>query len=100
MAIIRISKKQTPNISIYIEKTNDQALINEIAGMLRGLANAIGGFKTNSGKNNQLFREKSPVKMEFNNVENANYFKECVEYYFSEEILENSLKAKRRYRTK
>ncbi len=87
-------KPYSPRVSVYLEgvKVDDR---NEIAGMLRGLMCSIEGWGSIGGVTNDKFEVENPVILEFTSVENAHYFKECVEYYFSEEIL-SSLKVKRR----
>ena len=87
-------KPYSPRVSVYLEgvKNDDR---NEITGMLRGLMCSIEGWGSISGLTNDKFEAESPVILEFTSVENALYFKECVEYYFSDEIL-SSLKVKKR----
>ena len=98
MAIRFDQEKQfTQNLSVYVEDTENDT-IKEIAGMLRGLMCAIEGYSAMSGKTNLHFQENYPVKLEFSSVENANYFKECVEFYFSENVLQQYLRVKRRVR--
>ena len=95
---IRIDQKEySPNVSVYIEDAeNDETVLREIAGMLRGLMCAIEGYKPLTGKTNEHFRENYPVKLSFTTPENACYFKERVKLYFSEEVLRNYLIVKRR----
>lgn len=87
-------KNYAPKVSVHLDgvKDNDRG---EIAGMLRGLMCAIEGWGSISGVTNEVFTN-SPVVLTFSNVENAHYFKSCVEYYFSNEILE-ALKVKKRF---
>jgi hypothetical protein len=90
-------KNYAPKVSVYLDgvKNEDKG---EIAGMLRGLMCAIEGWGSNKGLTNDVF-ENSPVVLEFSNVENAHYFKSCVEYYFSDDILEALEVKKRIYRS-
>lgn len=83
----------SPRVSVHLDgvKPDDRG---EIAGMLRGLMCSIEGWSRISGLTNELFDE-SPVILRFSSADNARYFKEYVEYYFSEDILE-SLRVKRR----
>ena len=63
--------------------------------MLRGLACAIDGFCADFNMTNDRFWGESPVIWPFSTVEKAERFKDCVEYYFDDAILE-ALKVKRR----
>ena len=87
-------KIQSCSVSVDMEDV-DEDDINEIAGMLRGLACSIEGFKSVSGIKNEKFWTERPVKWTFSSVKNANYFRTCVKYYFSKEIL-NDLRVRRR----
>jgi hypothetical protein len=91
-------KDFSPRISVHLDdvKENDR---NEIAGMLRGLMCSIEGWGVISGLTNDKFEYENPVILQFKSVENAHYFKECVEYYFDSEILERLKVKKRVYRT-
>lgn len=71
--------------------------VEEIAGMLRGLACALDGFNAVTGMDNERFWTESPVKWSFSSPEKAALFVDRVKYYFSPEIL-SDLKVKRRYR--
>lgn len=75
-----------PKISVYLDdvKTEDR---DEIASMLRGLMCAIEGWGQISGLTNEYFTSNSPVILNFTRIDNAHYFKSCVEYYFSDDIL-------------
>lgn len=55
---------------------------------------AIEGWGVISGLTNDFFEDDS-VTLKFSSVEKAHYFKSCVEYYFSKDILEK-LTVKRR----
>ncbi len=55
---------------------------------------SIEGWSSISGITNEKFEVQNPVVLEFSNVDNAHYFKGCVEYYFDENILE-ALKLKK-----
>lgn len=66
--------------------------------MLRGLMCAIEGWGINAGLTNELFDDDGSVIVTFSSIEKARYFKECVDYYFDEAILE-SLRVKRRVRS-
>lgn len=91
-----IFKEYTSAINIYLDNVDEDDK-DEIAGMLRGLMCAIEGWGAISGYTNEVFWQNDPVKVWFSNVENAHRFKECVDYYFDDDLLE-SLKAKRVYR--
>lgn len=86
-------KRYPPRVSVYLDNVRDEDK-GEIAGMLRGLMCSIEGWGAISGFTNEVF-ENSPVLLSFSTVENAHYFKSCVEYYFSDKIL-NALKVKKR----
>jgi hypothetical protein len=85
-----------PKISVNMDDV-DQNDRYEIAGMLRGLKVAIEGFKSISGLTNDLFDDDGSVVLTFESIDNARYFKECVDYYFDDAILA-ALKVKRRVR--
>jgi len=89
-----IEKSYSPRVSIYLDDINENDK-PEIASMLRGLKCAIEGWGSISGLTNDRFETESPLILEFNNTDNAHYFKNCVEYYFDETILQ-SLKVKKR----
>lgn len=89
-------KEFLPKISINMDDVLPEDRY-EIAGMLRGLMVAIEGFKSIAGLTNDLFDDDGSVILEFQSIENARYFKECVHYYFDDGILE-ALKVKRRVR--
>ena len=82
------------SVAVYMDDVDDDDR-DEIAGMLRGLACAIDGFRADSNMSNDRFWRVSPVKWPFSSVEKAERFKDCVEYYFDDEIL-RVLKVKRR----
>ena len=82
------------SVRVYMDEVDDDDR-DEIAGMLRGLACAIDGFRADSNMTNERFWRENPVKWPFSTVEKAAHFKDCVEYYFDEEILK-TLKVKRR----
>ncbi len=88
-------KEYSPSLSVYIETPNAEVL-KEISGMLRGLMCSIEGWGAIAGKTNEHFSENNPVKLSFSSVDNAHYFKECVDYYFSQEVLDNYLNVKKR----
>ncbi|NII75379.1 hypothetical protein FHW84_003988 [Dyella sp. SG562] len=83
----------SPAVTVHFDgvKEGDR---DEIAGMLRGLMCAIEGWGVISGLSNDFFDDDA-VTLKFSSVENAHYFKSCVEYYFSEGILKG-LAVKRR----
>jgi hypothetical protein len=89
-------KNYTPRVSVHLDGTKDEDK-GEIAGMLRGLMCAIEGWGSISGFTNEVFTNGSVV-LSFSSVENAHYFKDCVQYYFSDEILETLKVKKRIYR--
>jgi hypothetical protein len=89
-------KGVVPKISVNMDDV-DQNDRYEIAGMLRGLKVAIEGFKSISGLTNDLFDDDGSVVLTFESIDNASYFKECVDYYFDDAILA-ALKVKRRVR--
>jgi len=90
-------KDYTPKVSVYLDdvKEDDKS---EVAGMLRGLMCAIEGWGAISGLTNDVFSCEGPLILSFSTVDNAHYFKSCVEYYFSEGILKG-LKVKKRFRS-
>ena len=87
---------QTPRVSVYMDDVNEDDM-DEIAGMLRGLACAIDGFEGVTNMTNDRFWAESPVIWNFRDAGKAEYFKSCVEYYFAEGIL-GALKVKRRFK--
>lgn len=93
---VHMEREQTERISVYMKDVEEDD-VNEIAGMLRGLACALDGFEGVAGMKNEKFWREKPVKWKFSSVDKANYFKECVEYYFSDEVLD-AMRVKRRYR--
>lgn len=99
---MRISEILEPNfvpkVSVHLDDVQDGDL-NEIAGMLRGLMCAIEGWGPLAGLSNEHFSATSPVILTFSSVENAHYFKSCVEYYFSSDILDALKVKKRAYRS-
>jgi len=88
-----LSGNYSPAVTVHFDGVKDEDR-DEVAGMLRGLMCAIEGWGVISGLTNDFFDEDA-VKLSFSSVDNAHYFKSCVEYYFSEDILER-LKVKRR----
>ncbi len=86
-------KNYAPKVSVYLDDVKKEDR-EEIAGMLRGLMCSIEGWGAISGFTNAVLTN-SPVVLKFSSVKNAHYFKSCVEYYFSNEILE-ALKVKKR----
>ena len=90
-------KNYSPKVSVHLDGIKDEDK-NEIAGMLRGLMCAIEGWGSIRGFTNEVFTN-SHVVLPFSSVENAHYFKGCVEYYFSDEILETLKVKKRVYRS-
>ena len=92
-------KEYTPRVSVYLDDVDEDDK-KEISCMLRGLMCAIEGWGVISGLTNEVFLTKNPVILEFTNVKNAHYFKGCVEYYFSNDILENLKVKKRSFRQK
>ena len=93
---MKIKKERTHRISVHMENV-DKDDVNEIAGMLRGLACALDGYRGVAGMHNKKFWKEEPVKWQFSSVAKADYFKECVEYYFSDDVL-NVMKVKRKFR--
>ena len=90
----RLKYETTRRVSVYMDDV-DVGDRDEIAGMLRGLACAIDGFRADSNITNDRFWQESPVIWPFSTVEKAERFKDRVEYYFDDGILE-ALKVKRR----
>jgi len=84
----------SPRVSVHMEGVKEEDL-EEVAGMLRGLKCSIEGWGSISGMTNDRFINENPLKLHFTSVENAHYFRECVNYYFSDHILE-FLRVKRR----
>ena len=89
-----IEKNYTRRLSVHLDGVKDEDKA-EIAGMLRGLMCAIEGWGVISGLTNDVFSSEGSVILPFSTVENAHYFKNCVEYYFSDDIL-MGLKVKKR----
>lgn len=87
-------KPFVPKISINMDDV-DADDRPEIAGMLRGLMCSIEGWGSIAGLTNDLFEEDGSVVVSFSSIENAHYFKRCVEYYFDGAILD-ALKVRRR----
>ena len=94
---VTFDKNYSPKISVYMDEVKEEDIL-EIAGMLRGLMCSIEGWGAISGVTNEEFETKNPVILRFSSVENAHYFKKCVEYYFDEEILKKLTLKKRVYR--
>ncbi|SDG58513.1 hypothetical protein SAMN05216571_1223 [Onishia taeanensis] len=87
-------KDYTPRIRIDMSRIrNDDK--GEVSSILRGLMCSIEGWGAISGLTNDEFQTRDPLILKFSSVENAHYFKECVEYYFSDDILDR-LEVKRR----
>ena len=95
MPRVVIDRERSNRVSVYMDGVAADDM-DEVAGMLRGLACAINGFQAVSGMNNTRFWTESPVKWEFNTTKDADYFRSCVGFYFSDEILKG-LKVKPRY---
>jgi len=91
------SKEYAPRISVYLDGIKNDDML-EVAGMLRGLMCSIEGWGAISGVTNKKMETSSPIILEFKSVENAHYFKECVEYFFSKNILKELKVKKRVYR--
>jgi hypothetical protein len=87
-------KTYTKNIRVGMEGV-EQGDIAEIASMVRGLMCSIEGWAAIAGLTNDVFENRDPLILNFSSIENAKYFKSCVEYYFSDDILQK-LKVKRR----
>ncbi len=86
----------TPRVSVHMDKVKAEDA-DEIASMLRGLMCAIEGWGSISGLTNAKFSIGSPLILEFSSIKNAHYFKSCVDYYFSDDILEG-IRVKKRVR--
>lgn len=91
-------KPYSPRISVDMDnvKKDDRG---EVAGMLRGLMCSIEGWGAIQGLTNDKFESQNPVILSFSSVENAHYFKSCVEYYFSDDTLSRLSVKRRVYRT-
>lgn len=76
----------TRRLSLHFDGVKEED-INEVAGMLRGLMCALEGWGAISGLDNEKFSEAKPLVLTFKSAENADYFKQCVHYYFSEQVL-------------
>lgn len=88
-------KYYLPDINVYLRDYGlDETEIEEVIGMLRGLANAIEGFNGVSGIDNVKAVNDEKVRFRFSSIEKAYRFKGCIEKYFAEEILEQ-IKAKK-----
>ena len=96
MPRVVIDRERSNRVSVYMDGV-DADDMDEVAGMLRGLACAINGFRVVSDMDNTRFWIESPVKWGFNTTEDADYFRTCVDYYFDDDILKG-LKVKPRYR--
>ena len=88
------AKITTNRVSVYMDDVDDDDK-DEIAGMLRGLACAIDGFRADTNMTNDRFWTESPMIWPFSTVGKAKRFKACVDYYFDDAILQ-ALKVKRR----
>jgi hypothetical protein len=78
-----------PKINVYLRGNGlKKKEIEEVIGMLRGLANAIEGFSAVSGIYNHDAINQDKVRFRFSSVENARRFKGCVEKYFDADVLE------------
>jgi hypothetical protein len=88
----------SPRVSVHLDAVKDDDK-NEVAGMLRGLMCAIDGWGSIAGLTNEKCTGEKPLILPFTSVDNAHYFKSCVEYYFSEAVLEKLRVAKRKYRS-
>ncbi|MCY4496561.1 MAG: hypothetical protein OXC14_04685 [Rhodospirillaceae bacterium] len=95
MPRVVVDRQRSNRVSVYMDGV-DADDMDEVAGMLRGLACAINGFKVVTGMSNARLWTESPVKWTFNTTENADRFRTCVRYYFDDEIL-RGLKVKPRY---
>jgi hypothetical protein len=87
-------KDYTPAVSVHLDDV-DKDDKKEVASMLRGLKCAIEGWGSIKGLSDDHFVQNDPVHLSFSSIENAHYFKECVEYYFSDRT---GIKVKRRVR--
>ena len=96
MPRVVFDRVRSNRVSVYMDGV-DADDMDEVAGMLRGLACAINGFQVVTGMSNARFWTESPVKWEFNTAEDADRFRDCVGYYFDDEILKG-LKVKPRFR--
>jgi hypothetical protein len=94
---IKIGSEYSPRVGVYLDTVKHEDK-GEVAGMLRGLMCSIEGWGAISGLTNEKFAESEPLILKFSSVENAHYFKSCVDYYFSDEILERLRVTKRIYR--
>ena len=92
-----VEKDYTAKISVYLDDVEEDDK-GEVAGMLRGLMCALEGWGSISGLTNDVMSREGPVVLRFSSVEKAHYFKNCVDYYFSPQVLE-VLKVKKRFRT-
>ena len=92
-----LDKDYSPRVSVHLDGVAHDD-IEEIAGMLRGLMCSIEGWGAISGITNDKFDPEQPLILSFSDVENAHYFKTCVEYYFNDTILEDLRVKKRVYK--
>ena len=89
-----LPKQFSHRVSVSLENVKDEDKA-EVAGMLRGLKVAIEGYSSIEGLTNEKLTSSDSVIVSFDSPENAEYFKNCVDYYFSDEILA-ALSVKRR----
>lgn|GEM_PF-2438817 len=93
-------KEDIPAVHVYLDDLDDDDRY-EMVGMLRGLMCAIDNCNNISGFTNDLVDEaledEVPVRLEFSSVEKAHHFKDCIQYYFADHILED-LKVKRLFK--
>ena len=87
----------SPRVSVYFDDVKNEDK-DEVASMIRGLMCAIEGWGSISGLTNAQFSSNNPLTLSFSSVKNAHYFKSCVEYYFSKDILDGLRVKKRVYR--
>jgi hypothetical protein len=92
-----LEKSYTPRVRVDMKRVKKDDK-DEVASMLRGLMCSIEGWGSISGLTNDEFQNRDPLILKFSSsVENAHYFKECIEYYFADSVLER-LEVKRRVR--
>lgn len=88
--------RRSHRVSVYMDLV-DPDDIDQIAGMLRGLACAINGFQAIDEMHNERFWTESPVVWPFFSSADAEYFCDCVQYFFADHILESLRVKPRRY---
>ncbi len=101
MRIVELLK--TEGSEVYLPRANiyfseqlklSEKKAKEIAGMIRGLANAINGYQSVSDTGNDEFLLKDKAKFRFRTVAQAERFRSALSEYFDRGVLQH-IEAKR-----